>query len=62
MYQILDMSSIVSLSTEWVDYVKEPMKYHAFMHHFRQWVGKVSRVYEALRVRMVGGGAMGCVC
>ena len=22
------------LSTEWVDYVEEPMKYQAFMHHF----------------------------
>ena len=22
------------LSTEWVDYVEEPIKYRAFMHHF----------------------------
>ena len=22
------------LSTEWVDYVEEPLKYQVFMHHF----------------------------
>ena len=40
------------LSTEWVDYVVEPMKYQAFLHHFFSvggwcWVA--------------GGGAMGGV-
>ena len=25
---------LVFLSTEWVDYVEEPMKYQAYMHHF----------------------------
>ena len=27
-------SLILSLSTEWVDYVEEPMKYQAFLPHF----------------------------
>ena len=28
-----------SLSTEWVDYVEEPMKYQALRPHFSLWVG-----------------------
>ena len=27
------------LSTEWVDYVEEPMKYQALRPQFSQWVG-----------------------
>ena len=41
-----------SLSTEWVDYVDEPMKYQAFLHHF----GSVGEWLEGSWGVWVGGG------
>ena len=32
-------SHLCLLSTEWVDYVEEPMKYQALRPHFSPWVG-----------------------
>ena len=54
------------LSTEWVDYVEEPMKYQAFLHHFGSvggwlegswggWVVVVGWVSGGVG-RWVGGG------
>ena len=43
---------ILLLSTEWVDYVEEPMKYQALRPHFFSMVG-------GRRVLGVGGGVVG---
>ena len=46
--------STIFLSTKWVDYVEEPMKYQALRHHFFSgWVGWV------VMVGWVSGGVCG---
>ena len=46
----------LSLSTEWVDYVEEPMEYRALRPHFSLWVGG----WRVLGVGgRVGGGGVG---
>ena len=42
-----------SLFTEWVDYVEEPMKYQAFLHHFDSVGGVGERI-----MGWVGGGGV----
>ena len=49
------------MSTKWVDYVEEPMKYQAFRPHFSLWVGGVGvggggGMHGVLVRDVVGGG------
>ena len=47
------------LSTQWVDYVEEPMKYQAFMHHFSLWLVEGFMGWVG-GVVVVGGGWGNC--
>ena len=55
-------SQLVSLSTEWVDYVEEPMIYQAFLPHFGSVGGWLTGSWGGwVCVGVDGDGVGGCV-